>query len=35
MWVADSDDEAMDGAINGMLGRVWGDYLLPLFGNFG
>ena len=35
VWVADSDDEAMDGAINGMLGRVWGDYLLPLFGNFG
>ena len=35
VWVADSDDEAMDGAVNGMLGRVWGDYLLPLFGAFG
>ena len=35
VWVADSDDEAMDRAVNGMLGRVWGDYLLPLFGAFG
>ena len=35
VWVADSDDEAMDGAVNGMLGRVWGDYLLPLFSAFG
>ena len=35
VWVADSDDEAMDGAVNRMLGRVWGDYLLPLSPAFG
>ncbi|MEE2880731.1 MAG: LLM class flavin-dependent oxidoreductase [Chloroflexota bacterium] len=35
VWVADSDDEAYDSALNGMLGRVWGEYLLPLFDNFG
>ena len=34
VWVADSDDEAYDQAINGMLGRVWGEYLLPLFDQF-
>ena len=34
VWVADSDDEAYDQAINAMLGRVWGDYLLPLFDQF-
>jgi alkanesulfonate monooxygenase SsuD/methylene tetrahydromethanopterin reductase-like flavin-dependent oxidoreductase (luciferase family) len=34
VWVADSDDEAYDKAVNGMLGRVWRDYLLPLFGSF-
>jgi len=34
VWVADSDDEAYDKAVNGMLGRVWGDYLLPLFAQF-
>ena len=34
VWVADSDDEAYDKAVNGMLGRVWGDYLLPLFDQF-
>ena len=35
VYVADSDDEAYDKALNGMLGRVWGDYLLPLFDTFG
>lgn len=35
VWVADSDDEAYDNAVNGMLGRVWGEYLLPLFDKFG
>ncbi len=35
IWVSDSDDEAYDSALNGMLGRVWGEYLLPLFDNFG
>ena len=34
VWVADSDDEAYDKAVNGMLGRVWRDYLLPLFDQF-
>ena len=34
VWVADSDDEAYDAAVNGMLGRVWGEYLLPLFAAF-
>ena len=34
VWVADSDDEAYDQAVNGMLGRVWGEYLLPLFDQF-
>ena len=34
VWVADSDDEAYDKAVNGMLGRVWGEYLLPLFDQF-
>ena len=35
MYVAESDDEAYDKCLNGMLGRVWGEYLLPLFSNFG
>ena len=30
VYVADSDAEARDLALNGMLGRVWHDYLLPL-----
>tara|TARA_Y100000588_G_scaffold164322_1_gene178430 strand:- start:403 stop:1440 length:1038 start_codon:yes stop_codon:yes gene_type:complete len=34
VWVADSDDEAYEQAVNGMLGRVWGEYLLPLFDQF-
>jgi len=31
VFVADSDEEAYEGAINGMQGRVWRDYLIPLF----
>ena len=31
IWVADSDEEAREGAMNGMLGRAWRDYLHPLF----
>ena len=31
MYVADTDQAAYDEAVNGMLGRVWGEYLLPLF----
>ena len=34
VFVADSDDEAYDAGVNGMLGRVWRDYLMPLFGEF-
>ena len=31
IWVADTDEEAREGALNGMLGRAWREYLLPLF----
>ena len=31
IWVADTDEEAREGAMNGMLGRAWRDYLHPLF----
>ena len=31
VWVADTDDEAREGALNGMLGRAWREYLHPLF----
>ena len=34
VFVADTDDEAYEAAVNGMLGRVWRDYLLPLFDSF-
>ena len=34
VYVADTDEEAYDAAVNGMLGRVWRDYLLPLFAEF-
>ena len=34
VYVADTDEEARDLALNGMLGRVWHDYLLPLFREF-
>ncbi len=31
IWVADTDEEAREGAMNGMLGRCWREYLRPLF----
>ena len=31
VWVADTDEEAMKGALGGMLGRAWREYLRPLF----
>ena len=31
VWVADTDEEARQGAINGMLGRAWREFLIPLF----
>jgi alkanesulfonate monooxygenase SsuD/methylene tetrahydromethanopterin reductase-like flavin-dependent oxidoreductase (luciferase family) len=34
VYVADTDAQAQDEALNGMLGRVWGEYLLPLFSAF-
>ena len=34
VFVAGSDDEAYERSVNGMLGRVWRDYLLPLFDAF-
>ena len=34
VYVADTDEEAYAAAVNGMLGRVWRDYLLPLFAEF-
>jgi alkanesulfonate monooxygenase SsuD/methylene tetrahydromethanopterin reductase-like flavin-dependent oxidoreductase (luciferase family) len=34
IYVAESDAQARDEALHGMLGRVWGEYLLPLFGGF-
>ena len=34
VYVADTDEEARDKAVNGMTGRVWGEYLLRLFGQF-
>jgi alkanesulfonate monooxygenase SsuD/methylene tetrahydromethanopterin reductase-like flavin-dependent oxidoreductase (luciferase family) len=34
VWVADTDSEAREGALNGMLGRIWKEYLIPLF-NYG
>ena len=33
-FVADTDEEARDQALNGMTARVWGDYLLGLFREF-
>lgn len=35
VYVAETDKEAMDKAVNGMLGRVYAEYLLPLFKSFG
>ncbi|MBI3326203.1 MAG: LLM class flavin-dependent oxidoreductase, partial [Nitrospinae bacterium] len=34
VYVADTDGEAQDAALNGMIGRVWREYLLPLFDAF-
>ena len=34
VYIADSDEEAREQALNGMLGRVWREYLLRLFGEF-
>ena len=31
IWVAETDAEARESAINGMLGRAWKEYLHPLF----
>ena len=31
VWIADTDEEALDGALNSMQGRVWREYLHPLF----
>ena len=31
VWVADTDQEARERALNGMMERVWREYLLPLF----
>lgn len=31
VWIADTDEEAMRGAREGMLYRAWQDYLYPLF----
>ena len=35
VYIAETDKEARDKAINGMLGRVYREYLLPLFKSFG
>ena len=34
VYVADTDEEARDQALNGMTARVWDDYLLGLFKEF-
>jgi alkanesulfonate monooxygenase SsuD/methylene tetrahydromethanopterin reductase-like flavin-dependent oxidoreductase (luciferase family) len=35
VYVAETDAQARDKAVNGMLGRAYREYLLPLFGAFG
>lgn len=35
VFVADTDEEARRGALDGMLARCYREYLLPLFGDFG
>lgn len=35
VYVAETDKEAKDKAVNGMLGRVYREYLMPLFTDFG
>ncbi|MBI3326763.1 MAG: LLM class flavin-dependent oxidoreductase [Nitrospinae bacterium] len=34
VYVADTDAEAREAALHGMMGRVWREYLLPLFDAF-
>ena len=34
VYIADTDEQARDQAVNGMIGRVWNDYLLGLFRAF-
>ena len=34
VYVADTDEEAREAALNGMTGRVWDEYLLGLFREF-
>ena len=34
VYVADTDEEAKEAVLNGMTGRVWRDYLFPLFKEF-
>ena len=34
VYIADTDEEARDQAVNGMIGRVWNEYLLGLFRAF-
>jgi alkanesulfonate monooxygenase SsuD/methylene tetrahydromethanopterin reductase-like flavin-dependent oxidoreductase (luciferase family) len=31
VYIAETDEEARHKALNGMLARVWRDYLIPLF----
>jgi alkanesulfonate monooxygenase SsuD/methylene tetrahydromethanopterin reductase-like flavin-dependent oxidoreductase (luciferase family) len=35
VYVAETDEKAYEQAVNGMLGRVYRDYLMPLFFDFG
>ena len=35
IFVAETDEKAWDLAVNGMMGRMMGEYFLPLLGNFG
>src|SRR5206468_3300474 len=35
VYIAETDKEAREKAVNGMLGRVYREYLLPLFSTFG
>ena len=35
VFVADTDEEAWRLSVGGMMGRMMGEYFLPLLGNFG
>ncbi len=35
IFVADTDEEAWELSVNGMMGRMMGEYFLPLLSNFG